>query len=69
MAFKLKDKNFYKKPSADMRRLIRYLNLPMPATRIDAHLAIKAFGQTEDGKHLLSTWKLIPRKERMQLHA
>jgi len=66
MAFKLKQENYTRKPSADMRRILRFCRLEVPATRIDAHLALKQFGMTDQGKAKLREWKALPREERLK---
>lgn len=64
MAYQIKQENYNKHPTTDQRKLLVFLNLTIPNTRIEAHLALAQVKSTQGGRILIRTWQTQEKEAR-----
>ena len=57
MAYAIKQENYNKRPTTDQRKLLNFLHITIPNTRIEAHLALAAVKSSITGRMQIRNWQ------------
>jgi uncharacterized protein YbcI len=63
MAFKIKQENYGKRATPRQKKLLRFLGVSIPPTRIEAHLKIVSIKSTLEGALKIAEYKLVSAME------